>query len=65
MSSKIVRTGDLVKKKHHDTGLVGRVVDRHRSDLHKSVQVGIQWIGRPGKVEWEPEQWLEIVSESR
>ena len=65
MSSKIVRTGDLVKMKHYDTGLVGLVVDMHRSDLHKSVQVGIMWLSKPGKVEWEPEQWLEVVSEGR
>ena len=65
MSSKIVRTGDLVKMKHYDTGLVGLVVDIHHSDLHKSVQVGIMWLPKPGKVEWEPEQWLEVVSEGR
>jgi hypothetical protein len=51
--------------KHYDTGLVGLVVDIHRSDLHKSVQVGIMWLPKPGKVEWEPERWLEVVSEGR
>ena len=59
----VIKIGDLVRMRHFDTGLVGLVVDMHRSDLHKSVQVGIQWISKLGKVEWEPEQWLEIVSE--
>ncbi len=60
-----VRTGDLVRMKHHDTGLVGLVVNVHPSELHKSVQVGIMWLPKPGKVEWEPEGWLEVVSEGR
>ena len=60
-----IRTGDLVKMKHYDTGLVGLVVDVHRSELHKSVQVGIMWVPKPGKVEWEPEGWLEVISEDR
>ena len=51
-----------MKMKHYDTGLVGLVVDVHRSELHKSVQVGIMWVPKPGKVEWEPESWLEVVS---
>ena len=53
-----------MKMKHYDTGLVGLVVDVHRSELHKSVQVGIMWVPKPGKVEWEPESWLEVISES-
>ena len=57
--------GDLVKMRDYDTGLVGVVVDIHSSDLHKSVQVGIRWLPKPGKVEWEPERWLEVVSEGR
>ena len=60
-----VKTGDLVKMKHYDTGLVGLVVDIHRSDLHKSVQVGIMWLPKPGKVEREPASWLEVISEAR
>jgi hypothetical protein len=54
-----------VKMRNYDTGLVGLVVDIHRSDLHKSVQVGIRWLPKPGKVEWEPERWLEVISEGR
>ncbi len=59
-----IRAGDLVKMKTHDTGFVGLVLDVHTSELHKSVQVGIMWLPKPGKVEWEPEQWLEVVSEA-
>ena len=58
-----VKVGDLVSMKTHDTGLVGIVVDR---DYHRSsIQIGIKWFGGSGKVDWEPEAWLEVVSESR
>ena len=60
-----IKKGDLVKMKHYDTGLVGLVVDVHRSELHKSVQVGIMWVPKPGKVEREPASWLEVISEAR
>ena len=64
-----VKVGDLVSMKTHDTGLVGIVVirDHHRS----STQIGIKWLGgacKPiaaGSIQWEPEAWLEVVSESR
>jgi len=62
-----IRVGDLVRMKTHDTGLVGIVVERHpiATGTTSPAQIGIQWGGRPGKVEWEPEGWLEVVSESR
>ena len=60
-----IRAGDLVKMKTHDTGFVGLVLDVHPSELHKSVQVGIKWFGGSGKIDWEPEAWLEVISESR
>ena len=60
-----IKTGDLVRMRAYHTGLVGLVVDVHPSELHKSVQIGITWLQKPGKVEWEPEAWLEVVSESR
>ena len=59
-----IQIGDLVKMRNYDTGLVGLVVDIHPSELHKSVQVGIRWLPKPGKVEWEPERWLEVISET-
>ena len=59
------RVGDLVKMHTHDTGLVGIVVDRHPKAISTTrPQIGIMWIGGSGKVDWEPETWLEVVSES-
>ena len=59
-----MKVGDLVKMKGfaYDTGLVGIVIDR---DYHRSsVQIAIKWFKGSGKVDWEPETWLEVVSES-
>jgi hypothetical protein len=61
-----IKTGDLVRMHTHDTGLVGIVVDRHPHANHpRDCQVGIKWFKGSGKVDWEPESWLEVVSESR
>ena len=58
-----IKKGDLVKVKDYETGLVGIVVDR---DYHRSsTQIGIKWFGGSGKMDWEPEAWLEVISESR
>ena len=58
-----IKIGDLVKVKDYDTDLVGIVVDR---DYHRSsIQIGIKWFGGSGKMDWEPEAWLEVISESR
>lgn len=62
---KRIRIGDLVKMRTHDTGLVGLVLDVHPSELHKSIQIGIKWFGGSGKIDYEPEGWLEVVSEGR
>jgi hypothetical protein len=62
---KNIKTGDLVRMKgsKYDTGLVGIVVDRDHH--HSSTQIAIKWFKGSGKVDWEPETWLEVVSESR
>ena len=66
---KRIKTGDLVRMKTHETGLVGIVTGIHpqtvpmKKHLHR--QVGIKWFGGSGKTDWEPESWLEVVSESR
>ena len=67
-----VKIGDLVRMKTHDTGLVGLVVDKYpRCNSTHASQIGIKWLlcpGRPlraGPIQWEPEAWLEVVSESR
>jgi hypothetical protein len=63
----MIKIGDLVKMDTHETGLIGVVVGRHPKTgrRHKRPQIGIMWIGGSGKVDWEPEPWLEVVSESR
>jgi hypothetical protein len=66
MSSSRIKKGDLVKMSTHDTGLVGIVIDRHPKAISTTpAQVGIMWTGGSGKMDWEPEAWLEVVSESR
>ena len=60
---KRIRIGDLVTMRTHDTGFVGIVLDVHPSELHKSTQIGIKWFGGSGKIDYEPEGWLEVVSE--
>ena len=64
-----IKIGDLVSMKTHDTGLVGIVVGR---DHHpNSTQIAIKWLGGSGRdliaipPQWEPEAWLDVVSESR
>ena len=60
------RVGDLVKMGTHDTGLVGIVLERHPKAISTTpAQIGIKWFGGSGKTDWEPEAWLEVVSESR
>jgi hypothetical protein len=63
-----IKKGDLVRMHTHDTGLVGIVVELHPGDLmhpQYAPQIGIKWFKGSGKVDWEPESWLEVVSESR
>ena len=63
-----MKVGDLVSMKTHDTGLVGIVLEVYQAMSNKpngGVQIGIKWFGGSGKVDWEPESWLEVVSESR
>tara|TARA_B100001059_G_C17678467_1_gene498335 strand:+ start:764 stop:961 length:198 start_codon:yes stop_codon:yes gene_type:complete len=65
----MIKIGDLVKmdtQRAAGTGLIGVVVDRHPKNVSVTrPQIGIMWIGGSGKVDWEPEPWLEVVSESR
>ena len=65
---KRIKTGDLVRMKDamYDSKLVGIVVGRHpKAASARKPQIGIKWFGGSGKVDWEPEPWLEVVSESR
>jgi len=57
------RVGDLVKMRTHETGLVGIVLERHPKAISTTpAQLGIMWAGGSGKMDWEPEAWLEVVS---
>ena len=57
------RVGDLVKMRTHDTGLVGIVLYRSPKAISTThAQLGIIWTGGSGKIDWEPEGWLEVVS---
>ena len=61
----MIKKGDLVKMATHDTGMLGIVVEMYPRGMGRTAQVGIRWIGGSGKVDWEPQAWLEVVSESR
>jgi hypothetical protein len=41
-----------------------RIAERATSTELAHPQIGIKWFGGSGKVDWEPEPWLEVVSES-
>ena len=61
-----MQVGDLVRMKTHNTGLFGIVMGRYPKHATTGpIQIGIKWFKGSGKVEWEPENWLEVVSESR
>ena len=62
-----MKIGDLVKMKTHATGLVGIVTGIYPCErARKHRQIGIHWFASQcNKVEWEPEAWVEVVSESR
>jgi len=63
---KRIKKGDLVRMHTHDTGLVGIVLERHPKAISTTpAQLGIMWTGGSGKMDWEPEGWLEVVSESK
>ena len=58
------RVGDLVTMYTHDTGLIGVVLRRHPKAISTTpAQVGIKWFNGANSFEWEPEGWLEVVSE--
>ena len=63
---KRVRIGDLVTMYTHDTGLIGVAIDREPKAISTTpAQIGIKWFNEGGSFEWEPEGWLEVVSEGR
>tara|TARA_B100000212_G_scaffold334715_1_gene305774 strand:- start:1576 stop:1737 length:162 start_codon:yes stop_codon:yes gene_type:complete len=50
----------------HDTGLIGVAIDREPKAISTTpAQIGIKWFNEGGSFEWEPEGWLEVISEGR
>ena len=64
-----VKKGDLVRMKTHETGLIGIVIERLPRNPEaipaSASQIGIKWFKGSGKTDWEPESWLEVISENR
>jgi hypothetical protein len=61
---KRVKIGDLVTMYSHDTGLIGIVLAREPKAYSTTpAQICIKWFNSGASVEWEPEGWLEVVSE--
>tara|TARA_B100000886_G_scaffold147620_1_gene100358 strand:+ start:3493 stop:3696 length:204 start_codon:yes stop_codon:yes gene_type:complete len=61
-----MKIGDLVRMTSHETGLVGIVLDIMPHNTNKKTrQIGIQWLTAGFPFDWEPEGWLEVVSENR
>jgi hypothetical protein len=58
-----IKVGDLVRLRDYDTDLIGIVLKR--SHHPNSTQIAIKWFGGSGSIDWEPESWLAVVSESR
>ena len=60
-----MNVGDLVRMKTHDTGFVGIVVEVHGTTRGR-IQAGIKWFSPHfTKINWEPDGWLEVLSECR
>jgi hypothetical protein len=63
---KRAKNGDLVTMSTHDTGLIGVVIDRKPVAISTTpAQIGIRWFTEGHTFDWEPEGWLEVVSEGR
>ena len=63
-----IKVGDLVRVRDYDTNLIGIVLEKEGTpglNVSTTPQIGIKWFGGSGKIDWEPEAWLEVVSESR
>ena len=59
-----MKVGDLVRMKSgmYESKLLGIVLGR--SGHTNSTQIAIKWFGGSGSIDWEPESWLEVLSES-
>ena len=69
-----MKVGDLVHMpgetlSNGEVPSVGIVIDEgdprtHKSWPGKSERIGIMWVENWGKVDYEPREWLEVVSEA-
>ena len=59
-----MRLGDLVRMKSHETGFIGIVMDCTPRGKGRTALVGVHWMGvsKSGRLSYEPQAWLEVVS---
>lgn len=65
----MIKLGDLVAMKSHDTGFVGIVMHTPPPSRGKGPVplVGVYWMGisKLGNLSYEPQAWLEVLSEGK
>ncbi len=63
----MIKKGDLVRMKdrYYSSEMIGIAMDREPKAISTTpAQIAIHWFD-VNRVEWEPEGWVEVVSESR
>jgi hypothetical protein len=64
-----VKVGDLVIMSRVESSVVGLVVKMPyvgpNGEKQQTPRVGVYWMDGEGHTDWEPMNWLEVVSESR
>ena len=60
-----VNVGDLVKMKDsmYDSVLIGIALERRFQGINNHIR--IRWLVDGHTYDWEPENWLEVISEGR
>ena len=64
-----MKVGDLVIMSRVESSVVGLVVKLPyigpNGEKQQTPRVGVYWMDGEGHTDWEPMNWLEVVSESR
>mgnify|MGYP003642247839 FL=1 len=64
-----MKVGDLVIMSRVESSVVGLVVKMPyvgpNGEQQQTPRVGVYWPDGGGVIDWEPMNWLEVVSESR
>jgi hypothetical protein len=64
-----MKVGDLVIMSRVESSVVGLVVKMPyigpNGEKQQTPRVGVYWMDGEGHTDWEPMNWLEVVSESR